>query len=241
MFSLHWFYSLQEKFNVVLEKDILQQVELATIYSTTVLHFSLITNTFSSHCWRLRNDSKEIFEADPLHAVSTHCSVLKSTRVSTNGHVVVGVNIIPLQSLSPLPKLPDKGQAFLIITLAANIILHLFYFRVCTMCCYYTTWWISEWFHFGKEAKETKSFYYFHLAARGYFEIFCNHIVWEVSMRVRKKINLQWNVRIEISFRVLLYIDWAHMHRWLKKVIKKMGLNCLMKSIIFFLSICFWR
>lgn len=98
MFSLHQFYSLQEEFNVVLEKDILQQVELASIYSISVLHFSLITNTFSSHCWRLRNDSKEIFEADPLQAVSVHCSALKSACVSTNGHVVVGVNIIPCKA-----------------------------------------------------------------------------------------------------------------------------------------------
>lgn len=73
----HWFYSLQEKLNVVLEKGILPQVELATIYSIAVLHFNLITNTFPRHCWRLRNDSKEIFEADPLQAVSAHCSVWK--------------------------------------------------------------------------------------------------------------------------------------------------------------------
>jgi len=94
MFSLHCIYSLQEEFSVALEKDILQQAEVATIYSFAVLHFSLVTNTFSSHCWRLRNDSKEISEADPLQAVSAHCSVLKSACVSTNGHVVVGVNII---------------------------------------------------------------------------------------------------------------------------------------------------
>lgn len=98
MFSLRLFYSLQEDFNVVLEKDIIQQVELATIYSIAVFHFSLITNTFSSHCWRLRNDSKEIFEADPLQAVSAHCGVLKSACVSTNGHVVVGVNIVPCKA-----------------------------------------------------------------------------------------------------------------------------------------------
>lgn len=70
MFSVQRFYSLQEEFDVVLEKDILQQIQLSTIYSITVLHFSLITNTSSSHCWRLRNDLKEIFEVDPLQTVS---------------------------------------------------------------------------------------------------------------------------------------------------------------------------
>lgn len=73
MFSPHWFYSFEEEFSVVLEK----QIELDTIYSTAVLRFSLITNTFYSHCWRLRNDSKEMSEADPLQAVSAHCSVSK--------------------------------------------------------------------------------------------------------------------------------------------------------------------
>lgn len=159
-----------------MEKDILHEVELTSIYSIAVLHFSLITNTFPRHCWRLRNHSKEVFEADLLQAVSAHCSVLKSAYMSTNGHVVIGVNIIPCNA-SLLPKLSDKGQALLIITLVANIILHLFYFRVCTTCCYYAAWWISEWFHFGKEAKETKPLYYFHLAARGYVETFCNQIV----------------------------------------------------------------
>lgn len=91
----HGFYSLLEELDVVLEKEILHQVELATIYSITVLHFSLITNTFPRHCWRLRNDWKKILEADSLQAVSAHCSVLKSACVSTNGHVVIGVNIIP--------------------------------------------------------------------------------------------------------------------------------------------------
>lgn len=110
-----------------------------------------------------------------------------------------------LQSLSSPPKLPGKGQALLITTRAAHIILHLFYFGVRTTCCSYPTWWISEWLHFRKEAKETKLFYYFYLAARGYFETFCKQRVWEVSMRGRKKIDLRWNARIKILFSVLLY------------------------------------
>lgn len=68
-----------------------------------------------------------------------------------------------------------------------------------------------------KRQRKQNHFTTFHLDARGYFEIFCNQIVLEFSMRERKKIDPQWNVRTEISFRVLSCINYAHMHWWWEK------------------------
>lgn len=165
---------LQEEFSVVLEKNILLlPIKRTSFYLWNLsfaFHFDhkhLFQPLLEAKKWLKRN-----FWCWSFTGCQSKLGYFEKPMCEHKWTFGCGCEYHSLQCLSPLLKLSDKGQALLIITLVANIILHLFYFRVCATHHYYTAWWISEWLHFGKEAKETKSFYYLSFG--------CQRIFWDI-------------------------------------------------------------